>query len=289
MSRRDRHVVDALIGLLVVVLFVLVVAGVLAASYPQASQRIFFRAISSDTRVFDAAVQARQASLGAIDRMREGFEYRVASGWELLFGDDDSRTSSGSTSTASPVPPGAQGCETCHEGYRDRRRFTRVYFDHPLHEAEDIGCSRCHALTGTNRDTVPAMEGCVSCHTETKDAEGCITCHPPGTLFHGGLVAGDRSVSEDCEVCHPSGALEPNARSHGLPVMSAETDTCSKCHKDSFCNRCHPPEHGPGYGTRHPTDLAARVATPSECWSCHDSTWCAMTCHADPSRGAGAQ
>ncbi len=187
-------------------------------------------------------------------------------------------------------------CEVCHERFPHRAGAT----DRP----DMSSCYRCHGVQ----------------HTEDGEAapDECGACHPPG--FE--LVPADHTAAFiasshrkpgaedllDCTTCHASAFCAECHRSekrlpdgsyskevipddhqtaawmaeHGEPFLLSGEATCSICHTNESCSRCHPTV------MPHPTTwLASHTSSgfmPDDCGVCHsDRNWC-QECHHDPDR-----
>lgn len=202
----------------------------------------------------------------------------------------------------------AVDCTTCHAGstLTERTRFafyqtfgmqvTLVSVrDSVISSVPDTTCIGCHdglgAITESRglrilHDTCGEGSRCVSCHSPvahpdavrwptTYAMERCLDCH------------GAREAARSCETCHAGRITQlipatgtfpvthgPNWEStHGMGEMS----TCSTCHADDFCGKCHGlgVPHSPRFVSLH--GPVAKSPT-SKCLSCHKTPMC-ESCH----------
>lgn len=189
-------------------------------------------------------------------------------------------------------------CTWCHIGDDagvDGRVAKMVFpqanlrMSHKAHLDRNIDCAQCHGqieeLELATRDNLPRMAGCFSCHAQSGAAQGeakghCTNCHlaePSGRLI--------TTFSE--------GDLQPPSWLHGAGhtpdwlqrhkgVAGANSELCSQCHSETWCNACHDGKvrdrqvHPNDWISMHPQ--AARQDNP-RCVSCHQlQTFCA-DCH----------
>ncbi|HSL94816.1 MAG TPA: cytochrome c3 family protein [Thermoleophilia bacterium] len=187
-------------------------------------------------------------------------------------------------------------CAVCHaefphEGGKSARPdMTSCYRCHGvLHttqgEAAPADCKACHppgfdlvpadhtAAFVSSTHGEPATEGlleCLTCHTSAF----CAECHraekrlPDGT-FSREVIPDDHDADEWIG-------------EHGEPFLLSGEATCSICHTNESCSRCHPTV------MPHPTTwLSTHTSSgliPDDCDVCHsDRNWC-QECHHDPDR-----
>lgn len=276
MSERRVGIVEVLAAIMGLIVIMLAIAVVIAWSYPKAAQGVVSRLASGSPWLASATGEAGSISEDVATRAREGWEYRFAGPFARLTGGvTETDVSTATVDSTFPVDE----CESCHEGFMERVRFSVVYAPHEPHVSGGIGCERCHAASGPTRDTVPAMSGCTECHLQTQLADECKTCHPPGSLFHGAALAGDRETGMECGTCHRPERLVAGARPREVSSFDSSPASCGGCHAESFCDRCHPAAHPAGYSPQHIVDFRERTVTHQECYTCHPSEWCAMRCH----------
>jgi len=274
--RRNHSWVDGVIAALALVLLVTLVVALIAVAFPNSVEQIETRIIVDAPWLGEAVHQVRAAGAAVFGRAREGWEHRFAQPFRRLTGTQEPSV------TPTPTPPAPlfpeEQCEECHSGFRERARFSVVYFSHSAHQDHGIDCARCHDASGPGRCRVPPMAGCTECHQETEVSDGCVTCHPPGTVFHGAVLAADREMGMRCETCHSPDRLTEGAREHGVPAFDTDPASCNACHASSFCGRCHPAVHPRSYVAGHVADFQSRAVVHVECYRCHSPAGCAR-CH----------
>jgi len=278
MSDREFTVVEAIIALLVLLLVAALALFALAIAYPRAAEDLGARLASGRPWVATTAGDIMTATDRVLVRAQEGWRYRVARPIARYTGRPEPSVEPVVEEPVEEFP--VEECEQCHPGFFERPLFSVVFAPHETHEAAEIGCERCHAAEGPERDRVPPMSGCGDCHAETQSMPGCLTCHPYGSLFHGARLAGDREIGMACETCHTEERLVEGARPRPVSDYDPSAEWCALCHETAFCDSCHPAAHPPGYGIGHIPDFKARRAWVPECHDCHLAGWCAMRCHA---------
>lgn len=282
---RGFRIANAVVAMLALLLVMSLVVLALASSYPDVMSKMGAEFVGGQPLLGDALERVDSVAQSLGERARQGFEYRVSGPLRHVFKGGNQTTREPMSSVAVSTFPISQ-CRRCHPDFETRPLFGVVYSPHDTHACEGIPCSRCHAAVGPRRDVAPLMSGCSRCHAQTRDGSGqCGVCHPPGSLFHGARYSGSRAIGQRCVVCHPPAALQGNARRHiGMPVLGSDIVTCSSCHRDAFCGRCHPPSHGSAIARSHPAQLRSRSLVQLECYGCHDPSWCAERCHASTAR-----
>ena len=266
--------IDIALGSLLLLAVLAAVGVAFVRVYPEAARRIGLDVISWSPGLARPVGSTASAVSDGVTMVGARWEARVLGPIEALFAEE---------STTGPEP-GAAGfpadsCLECHPYYESRPLFSVVYSPHQTHAAEGVPCERCHAASGPARDRVPQMAGCAECHAIT-GRENCGVCHPPGSLFHGSELAGERELGFECGVCHNEERLRAGARAHDMPRYSTDPASCVPCHDaERFCSSCHPAAHDPGYTRRHAADLRQARRSHTECWACHDARWCAERCH----------
>lgn len=193
--------------------------------------------------------------------------------------------------TAKPVT----ACAACHPGFVVGKEIERpvvpkpeLRFDHQIHVARDIPCTRCHTgmdkVTLAGRAQLPDMALCLSCHDSGRGAlhapSRCSTCH---------LVKADGKLETEFSsgVLRPSGTLRGDAHTldfklHHAAVAQNDEGYCLNCHRRDECLSCHngvvkPFDfHGNDYVDRHAVE--ARRNDPN-CSSCHRSQSFCLGCH----------
>jgi hypothetical protein len=187
-------------------------------------------------------------------------------------------------------------CAVCHETFPhspdsiERPDMPSCYRCHGAqHSAEgEVAPQECRACHPAGFELVPADHTArfiESRHREagTEDLLACMTCH----------------VSSSCAECHRSEKRLPDGSyseevipddhetdewmaEHGEPFLLSGEATCSICHTNESCSRCHMTV------MPHPTTwLASHTVSgyrQDDCRVCHsDRTWC-QECHHDPDR-----
>lgn len=209
------------------------------------------------------------------------------------------------TTLAGSFRPAEADCLQCHQEEKDKgncafchtdvkragpypRRDPELLFNHAAHLPRvKQDCTSCHTtlpdgpLPVRKPGDAPTMAGCQTCH-EHKDqiaAGRCEACHvdlhryrlePVASFTHGGNYV----------------------KLHGRDARSA-TDSCQKCHEQTFCTDCHAATvstrieikqseqvdrdfiHRNDWLGRHSLEAAADQTT---CRRCHGSTFC-VGCH----------
>ncbi len=167
-------------------------------------------------------------------------------------------------------------CSACHTNPDEpatakRLKGFKSRFPHQLHvNREGNNCLACHqgvaSATTTTQFHLPSKENCNTCHQGADVVENqlqCFTCHTPGMNF---LPTSHRLNWQ---------------KDHGL-VKQTEDQTCSHCHKQSFCSNCH---HGDNLDRQaHPLNfrfthgLLAK-GNKENCLTCHQEQAFCVDCH----------
>jgi len=214
--------------------------------------------------------------------------------------------------SATHIPMGALGCESCHVGagssmaatpVQDGARFAGSLFNH---SGITSGCASCHGASVTNTTFdgvwpktmaslspmhVPTTAACETCHTNSVPtglvpAAG-MTTFAGGKFSHSGITSG-------CDTCH--GPNITNSSFYGvtqivvMPPSSTQgsgshlpTSTqCESCHLGSTPTALVPavaPRAAPGSGflTPAPTASMIHAGVTGGCSSCHDSNYVWMS------------
>ena len=121
-------------------------------------------------------------------------------------------------------------CEYCHvtEEYVEFINPPReIKFNHSLHlEDSNLECIICHK--GINEvdysaaEQLPEMTQCMECHNDESASSECAICHSETNIA----------------LLKPSTHLADWSRSHALDARF-NTNDCSMCHQESFCQDCH--------------------------------------------------
>ncbi len=142
-----------------------------------------------------------------------------------------------------------QDCVMCH----DQDAWGNTIFDH-----DQLG----FALNGSHEST-----SCTACHTSSWEntASDCWSCHNQDFTSATEPAHSEPSFSRDCMACHTESGWTPSSFDHNTtdyPLAGAHTEvSCSACHVG-----------------------AVYEGTASDCWSCHQSDYSAVT---DPDHEAG--
>ena len=187
-------------------------------------------------------------------------------------------------------------CSVCHQEFPHHAGTT----DRP----DMSSCYRCHGVQHTEQGSA-APDDCGACHPPgfdlvpadhtatfissthrkpaTKDLLSCLTCHDSvfcAECHRSEKQLPDGSYSE--EVIPDDHRTDEWMSVHGDPFLLSGEATCSICHTNESCSRCHPTV------MPHPTTwLASHTSSgymPDDCRVCHtDRDWC-QECHHDPDR-----
>jgi hypothetical protein len=171
-------------------------------------------------------------------------------------------------------------CVKCHGDYAEKRRYSAVYMNHPLHAEIGVACATCHEQNAHPDPVRPAEKTCEGCHAEVRTEGACTLCHPPASLPHFALLGAPRDRVVECSVCHPRGAFTSTADTplvHVGHFDGADRQACTQCHEASTCRQCHAEDHPSGWIGTHG---AAVGEDPSPCYRCHTGDWCTTRCHA---------
>lgn len=173
------------------------------------------------------------------------------------------------------------GCASCHEDYAEKRRFSSVYMNHPLHAEIGVACADCHRVTAHPNPGSPEEAVCAGCHQEVDERQGCGLCHAPASLPHFAMLGAPKQGPVDCRTCHPRTPL-PSGRAERLVEVGtfdgSQPKACASCHPRTACEQCHAQEHPSGWIGSHGNDVG--YTGPGACYTCHTSAWCADRCHA---------
>lgn len=206
------------------------------------------------------------------------------------------------TMTAARFLPAEEKCLECHKEEKEKgkcgfchkdaklaakwpARERTLQLSHAAHiERVKEDCSKCHTQLPEPGKAAPPpkMAACLGCHEHQAefDQARCDRCHVDLLRYP----------------LKPIGAISHQVnwvRSHGRTARTA-SDTCAKCHDQSFCAECHaatvalpievkyPEEvnrdfiHRADFASRHPAEAKADSAL---CRRCHGSSFC-ESCHA---------
>ncbi len=182
-------------------------------------------------------------------------------------------------------------CRKCHTRLKAGERPHRgeyprpnIRFSHKAHKI--LGCASCHQGAHRRQQDSPGrdvveMKACYRCHERESGASSrCRTCH----LIH---PDGRMITNFGDAVLTPPGWLK--GPSHGedwvgrhAPTAGADSDFCSSCHREKFCQDCHTGRLRPRIV--HPGDwlsshgVSTRMGNP-RCAGCHKSQSFCLTCH----------
>lgn len=180
-------------------------------------------------------------------------------------------TAMGSRGPQDPVHDDA--CSSCHSKLLDETVVARgLRMSHREVSEAGIRCVECH---GGSAHRLPEravrgrydMGGCLECHrTSAIDPGTCATCHVADAEG-----ARSRGVTP-WRVTHGANW----ERTHGM----GDLRTCSACHPQTYCGRCHRTEvpHPAAFRTRHGAGVAADPSLEADCFVCHRRDSC-MGCH----------
>jgi len=158
-------------------------------------------------------------------------------------------------------------CADCHEATLESGTVGRPIRITHSECAPGASCDPCHAQTsheGAVRwSTGVVMEECVECHKASKATTKCGSCHSEET-------SGELRARGPWQVTHGPGWRE----THGMGNLP----TCSTCHPDGFCARCH------GVDVPHPSDFGSTHGAIAEkdreaCQTCHKDERLCDGCH----------
>jgi len=203
-----------------------------------------------------------------------------------------------SVTGAAVIPPPANSCSGCHQGYPQAHPVTNCGGchgnDEPLRD-----CAACHP-TWTHDYKVLNNFDCAYCHNETYSykvpghpadidglhdvttlAQDCRNCHNPSLSVEHPLHLDPAGQPYDCNTCHNS------ANTLVQQAIANEQKNCEACHTqsnhetlhtttvlDSNCTTCHinslTQEHLNNPTTQ--TDAVTGQVNPWTCDTCHAST-----------------
>lgn len=114
-----------------------------------------------------------------------------------------------------------QRCLPCHEKPESKKE-SQLNFNHQFHLTTGASCTTCHARVVHTRPEEKKLDKkvCLECHQKTK-----------------GPV-------DDCASCHK---VVPKPKDHDIQwmlnhkksVASNGLESCTSCHKDDYCSKCH--------------------------------------------------
>lgn len=166
--------------------------------------------------------------------------------------------------------PDMQGCYRCHglsHGGWGEVATPECLACHPKSFELKPPNHDVRFVTGGHKDMAYADTGyCIMCH----ESSFCVPCHNAGQK----LVTGEQSPK-----VIPADHTKPEWRpGHGSKFL-AQTGSCSVCHTNQSCTRCHvtPMPHPPDWMSRHTQngypskDCDVCHTDKSECQECHHS------------------
>lgn len=182
------------------------------------------------------------------------------------------------TAIPSALPPQgnvpSQRCVSCHEGQLSEPVVVGgLKMDHTAPLEAGWECRSCHAARIHLRTVAGGsytMDMCLGCHTANPvNLATCEICHveSPGSS--------QRRADSPWAITHG-----PNWQStHGM----GDQATCTGCHADSFCSRCHGANvpHPAKYLSTHGKDVLSREDGSEACSRCHREGSC-LQCHGTP-------
>ncbi len=185
---------------------------------------------------------------------------------------------------AAPAGTGFSECVTCHTDYAERRLFTGVFMNHPLHSELGIACAECHTDVAHPLPLPPAEETCAGCHNQVErdgPASDCSYCHKPGSLAHYQSL-GVPDGAANCSTCHLPDSFG-HTDQHALTVTPSfdgtDSAVCLNCHQAAACARCHDSSHPADWVSLHGAEVQDAGTGAGSCAACHSTNWCAGACH----------
>ena len=157
-------------------------------------------------------------------------------------------------------------CKSCHIKLSGVSLNNGIRINHDKCATES-SCVSCHGNSGhTVNDSATnvtyTMDECFSCHKEISSDKKCSLCHV-------GRSSQAIKSTSSWQITHG-----PNwKKTHGMGNL----DTCSVCHADSMCAKCH------GVGVPHKKDFFSEhgkygQSKGQNCITCHATTFCS-DCH----------
>ncbi|MDP1808871.1 MAG: cytochrome c3 family protein [Actinomycetota bacterium] len=284
---------EFLLAILSILVIVAILATVLALAYPDVTASIV-----ADIR--QSAQDGRSPVLVALSKIGErlsgGFNYRIkpfirkADKWFAKL----RRPSTPRARVVQTFKP--KDCDSgCHAKLFDQPATAHVYVEHRLHEALEVPCSSCHTYVKHPKPRRVAQKVCIDCHKKTKASIACDTCHPPGSILAAGVIPEAKTKEFMAGRTATLKALigpefaAPNRE--WLADTGHENDAnrgpCRNCHEvPDFCNTCHLVFHDkePNWRNVHGPRILKKEYLPNGCWTCHNPSWCANTCHSGVGR-----
>jgi hypothetical protein len=151
-------------------------------------------------------------------------------------------------------------------------RYYDLKFSHAVHYRRSVFCESCHdgidmadAVSPSDR---PAAPDCVACHLREGIGTVCSLCHEH-------LSRDTRPPSHERSTWHHDHGRDPAS-----VAMRGHQDSCTLCHLQSFCNRCHQIEK-PRDHTEYWRIQGHGIAVGIErerCMVCHQENYC-IRCH----------
>jgi hypothetical protein len=179
-------------------------------------------------------------------------------------------------------------CTMCHSNPEKAVPFSiekrDIIFSHKAHMARvKNDCTYCHTKipfeTAPERENLPTMQVCLSCHQKDYDTLKCSKCHTSLSSI---------SIEHLSKFTHNAGFKE----NHGM-IARTDSQTCEQCHQISFCDTCHntnaklspairypeapqkPLIHRGDWLTVHSIEAQQ---DPMACYRCHSASSC-RDCH----------
>jgi len=157
-------------------------------------------------------------------------------------------------------------CRRCHKRVENKTVESRGIRMSHKEVTKGWRCSQCHGSVGhtikASETKRASMDKCFNCHDDEEATVSCKLCHQS-------RVNAPRSPRKSGAIAHISG-WEKN---HG----GSKIFTCSFCHENSFCQKCHPVNlsHTKDWPFFH----GERAKQAEEaCYKCHDRLYC-ESCH----------
>ena len=160
-------------------------------------------------------------------------------------------------------------CLSCHDNVLSRTVSSNGISIQHANCDKGRSCVDCHSDAAHGSairwQTTATMNVCLDCHDSTRVRSDCTTCHAARSMAQ-------RVSTGEWQVTHgPSWK-----QTHGM----GDLKTCSACHPNDFCVRCHGISlpHAPDFIKQHPQTALSNRAS---CSVCHQQSFC-DNCHGLP-------
>ncbi len=288
MAKKSRRFgfMEVFLVLLIAIVVLAIFALVLALMYPDATSTI-----TRDVR--EAASSGKSPTLAfaksVLERAEENIDLRIKPFADAVIRRFASiGTMFRDTSVSQPKIKDfkADDCLECHENLFEQRGFANIFVNHRVHAALEIKCSECHEDTKHPKPKSIAKKTCVNCHEQTGVAADCGICHAPGSILSDEIIPKEKTREFLAGSAAAVNSIMPTSFGSPDPKwLTGERDApCRKCHEvPNFCNRCHLVFHNriSNWKQVHGPRLLRQEYIMNACWTCHNATWCAGTCHAN--------